>query len=98
LDVIKNTSNNSPTYASRALGYIGLTMYKSVVNGSIIFKSITEDVNGLDKIKNPDSIQNIDWELALNSGQQEIIKSLYPHAMDETILEIDSLYKSIIES
>ena len=25
---------NSPTYGSRALGYLGLTMYETVVNGS----------------------------------------------------------------
>ena len=97
IDVIKNSPDNSPTYASRALGYIGLTMYESVVNGSIIFKSISTDLNGLGKITKPDSIQNMDWELALNAGQQEILKSLYAHAPEELIQKIDSLYQSTID-
>jgi hypothetical protein len=77
IDVIKDSLDNSPTYASRALEYIGITMYDSVVNGSIIYKSISTDLNGLVKIVKPDSMQNMDLELALNVGQQEILKSLY---------------------
>ena len=33
LKTIQFTFPNSPTYTSRSLGYIGLTMYESVVHG-----------------------------------------------------------------
>lgn len=97
LYVIKNSPSNSPTYASRALGYIGLTMYESVVNGSIIFKSITSDLNGLGATPKPEVGQEMDWEIALNAGQSEILKSLYAHAPEELSAKVDSLYASIID-
>ena len=31
--ITRNTPANSPTFSSRAFGYIGLTMYESVVGG-----------------------------------------------------------------
>ena len=39
-NTIQFTFPNSPTYTSRSLGYIGLTMYESVVHGSAIHKSV----------------------------------------------------------
>lgn len=97
LDVIKDSPDNSPTYASRSLGYIGLTMYESTVKGSIIFKSIATDLNGMAATLNPDEGQEMDWEIALNAGQKEIINSLFPHATEEMRGKMDSLYSLIIE-
>lgn len=33
LHITKTTPANSPTFASRGFGYIGLTMYESIVHG-----------------------------------------------------------------
>ncbi|AWV99127.1 vanadium-dependent haloperoxidase [Arcticibacterium luteifluviistationis] len=97
LQVIKNSPNNSPTYASRSLGYFGLTMYESTVKGSIIFKSITSDLTGLGATPAPEEGQEMNWEIALNAGQKEIINSIFPHAPIEIKEKIDSLYKLIKE-
>ncbi|WP_341227074.1 vanadium-dependent haloperoxidase [uncultured Arcticibacterium sp.] len=96
LDVVKGSPNNSPTYASRCLGYFGLTMYESTVKGSIIFKSITPDLTGLGSTPDPEEGEEMNWEIALNAGQKEIIHALYPHAPAEISAKIDSLYDLII--
>lgn len=97
LQVIKGSPDNSPTYASRCLGYFGLTMYESTVKGSIIFKSITPDLNGLGSTPDPEDGQEMNWEIALNAGQKEIIHALYPHAPVAMNVKIDSLYDLIID-
>lgn len=93
LNVIKNAPDNSPTYTSRSLGYIGLTMYESVVAGSIIYQSIAPQLNGLGKL--PEA-NKLDWEVALSAGQKEIILDLYPHIRDFSKNEMLAYYDSLI--
>jgi hypothetical protein len=45
---------NTPTYGSRALGFMGLTMYECVVNGSNQHQSLAGQLSGLDKLPVPD--------------------------------------------
>src|SRR6188474_1280577 len=45
--ITKNTPANSPTFASRCFGYIGLTMYESVVNGYPEYQSVAPQLNEL---------------------------------------------------
>ena len=40
------TPSNSPTYASRCIGYIGLTMYESIVQGYDDYQSLEGQRNG----------------------------------------------------
>ena len=96
LNTIKISPQNSPTYASRSLGYMGLTMYESVVNGSILYKSIAPELNGLGALPVKENIKDTDWELALNAGQSFMLKSLYPHAPTYIFMQIDSLYEGVI--
>ena len=98
ISTLKESPENSPTYASRALGYIGLTMYESVAKGSIIYQSITNGLNGLGQTPQPDSLEQMDWEVALNAGQKEIISLLYPHAMSDVSDQWQTLYEEILAS
>lgn len=91
LHTIRFTFPNSPTYTSRSLGYIGLTMYESVVNGSAVHKSLVGQVNGLTTLPQPQVGQTYNWELSLNAGQALILKSLYPHAQPNVVAVIDSM-------
>src|SRR5215210_2143278 len=52
--ITRNTPANSPTFASRCFGYIGLTMYESVVNGFTDYKSIASQLNGLGPLPLPE--------------------------------------------
>ncbi|MCP9767294.1 phosphatase PAP2 family protein [Lacihabitans sp. LS3-19] len=86
----------SPTYVSRSLGYIGLTMYETAVNGSIIYKSIASQLNGLGELPKPETGLKYDWETALNSGQSLILRRMYQHAMADDNARLDSLELAIL--
>src|SRR5687767_3951686 len=85
LRTIQFTFPNSPTYTSRSLGYIGLTMYESVVHGRAELKSMAGQLSGLVSLPEPDLSKEYNWALSLNSGQASILKSLYPHATSNIV-------------
>lgn len=95
LDVIKNSPNNSPTYASRSLGYIGLTMYETVVAGSANYQSIGSELNGLGQTELEG---NLDWEIAQSAGVKLMLEKLYAHAPDRYKRQIDNLYEADLEA
>ncbi|MCY7355912.1 MAG: phosphoesterase, partial [Rudanella sp.] len=91
LYITKNTPANTPTYASRCLGYIGLTMYESVVPGFALYQSLAGQLNGLESLPKPDPGKTYDWRLALNAGQAHILKRIYNQTSDANKHRIDSL-------
>ena len=97
LYITQFTPANSPTYASRGVGYIGLTMYESIVHGFPQYQSIAPQLNELGALSLPDPNQSYDWEMALNSGQAEIIRSIYNQTSDKNKAKIDSLENLIYE-
>ncbi len=94
LYITKNTPANSPTFASRCLGYIGLTMYESIVPGFPHHQSVAPQLNGLGKLSSPPKGESIIWEIALNAGQAEILRKIYIQTSDENKSMIDSLEQS----
>ncbi len=95
LYITKNTPANSPTYASRCLGYIGLTMYESVVPGFPEYNSLAGQLNGLDSLPVADSRLAYNWQLSLNAGQAAMLRSLYNQTSDENKAKIDSLEQAL---
>lgn len=91
------TPANSPTYASRALGYVGLTMYESVVNGYEDYNSIAPSLNGLGDLPKPEKDKKYNWILSLNAAQAEILRGVYNQTSDENKLKIDSLENEIFQ-
>lgn len=96
--ITKNTPANSPTFASRAFGYIGLTMYESVVHASPHHRSLAGQLSGLTELPQPEKGKKYNWALALNAGQAQILKSIYVQTSDENKAKIDSLQKVIQQS
>ena len=95
LFILKNTPSNSPTFASRTLGYIGLTMYESVVNGYDGYQSMEGQLNGLTDLPIPESGVNYNWPAALNAGQAEIIRLIYVQTSDSNLMRVDALESEI---
>jgi hypothetical protein len=89
--ITKNTPANSPTYASRCFGYIGLTMYESVVFSSSEFQSIANQLNGLKLKTTQESPSDLVTELAFNAATARILKNIYNQTSDQNKLKIDSL-------
>lgn len=98
LYITKNTPANSPTYASRCLGYIGLTMYESIVNGYPEYHSLAGQLNGLHDLAIPDKSEIYSWPIALNAAQAQIIRLIYQQTADTNQLKIDSLEHTIYYS
>jgi hypothetical protein len=98
LYIAKNTPANSPTFASRGFGYIGVTMYESIVHGFKNKKSLAGQLNQLNNLPFPDSSKKYSWGLALNAGQAFILKNIYLQTSDENKLMIDSLETLISNS
>ncbi|MBT8307863.1 MAG: vanadium-dependent haloperoxidase [Maribacter sp.] len=97
LFITQYTPANSPTYASRAFGYIGLTMYESVVNGFESHNSMAGQLNGLSDLPQPEENKPYDWVLSLNAAQAAILKNVYMQTSDENKLRIDSLERVIYD-
>jgi hypothetical protein len=92
------TPANSPTYASRTAGYIGLTMYESIVHGYPSYRSLAGQLNGLENLPVPEAGASYHWILSLNAGQAAILKYLYNQTADSNKVRIDSLEALIYAS
>ena len=95
LYITQYTPANSPTYASRGLGYIGLTMYESIVPGYPSHQSLAGQLNGFYRIPVPEADAPYHWVLSLNAGQASILRNIYNQTSDENKLKIDSLEGAI---
>ena len=97
LYVTKNTPSNSPTFASRGFGYIGTTMYESIVHGYPEYRSLAGQLNELPELPMPDDNATYDWILSLNAGQSYILKKIYNQTSDANKLKIDSLEQVVFK-
>lgn len=91
LHILKTTPANTPTFASRSLGYIGLTMYESVVAGYSDYNSMAGQLNGLDSLPEIQKGKKYNWQLSLNAAQAQILRSIYIQTSDLNKHKIDSL-------
>ena len=96
LIIAERTPNNSPTYASRGFGYIGLAMYESIVGGYKEYRSMAGQLNGLATSPKIDTTQKYNWVLSLNAGQAWIHKNVYEQTSDVNKKTIDSLESKIL--
>jgi membrane-associated phospholipid phosphatase len=96
--ITHHTPSNSPTYASRCLGYIGVTMYESVVHGDSSYQSLAGQLNELAALPQPEPGTTYDWPAACNAGQAGILKLIYNQTSDANKSSIDSLATEIRRS
>jgi PAP2 superfamily len=95
LQIMKKTPGGSPTYGSRSLGYLGLTMYESVVGGVPNKRSLAGQLKGLKGLEKPSKGKKYNWVLSLNAGQSLLLKKLYKHTSLKNINTIDSLEREV---
>ncbi|MCR9065171.1 MAG: phosphatase PAP2 family protein [Cytophagales bacterium] len=91
LYIMQYTPANSPTYASRSIGYIGLTAYESVVNSTEEYLSMAGQLNGLDALPIPEPNKEYNWLASYNAAQAEILRGIYMQTSDVNKAKIDSL-------
>ena len=89
--ITQTTPANTPTFASRCFGYIGLVMYESIVPGYPSFNTVAPQLNGLDSMPVANSKAVYHWPLSLNASQAEILRLIYVQTSDANKKKIDSL-------
>lgn len=96
LKIAEKTPGNSPTYASRSFGYLGLTMYETVVNGYPEYQSLAGQLNDLKTLPKPTAGLKYNYVLSLNAGQAYMLKNIYEQTSSVNKASIDSLEKVIL--
>lgn len=94
--VIRYSPSNSPTYASRSLGYLGLTLYECVVSADTLHRSLAGQLNGLPALPPPQPGQVYDWPVVLSAGQSFLLVRLYAHSTSAILSRVDSLHRAVI--
>lgn len=90
---------NSPTYSSRSMGYLGLAMYESIVDGDSSRQSMSHQLNGL-SLPLAEPGKAYQWILSMNAAEDTLLKLLYPVPENSHRFirnKIDSLYNAIHE-
>ena len=95
LYITKKTPANSPTFASRCIGYLGLAQYEAIVHGISDHQSLAGQLTELESLPLPISESSYNWLMVLNRSQSELLKSLYLQTSDENKFKIDSLENKI---
>nr|WP_293837493.1 vanadium-dependent haloperoxidase [uncultured Arsenicibacter sp.] len=95
LRLARNTPGNTPTFASRSFGYMGLTMYETGVYGIPDHQSLAGQVAGISSLPQPESGKTYDWVLSINAGQAFMLSQLYENTADKNKQAIDSLSMAI---
>ncbi len=84
---------NTPTYGSRALGYLGLTMYESVVVSSKSNHSIARQLCDTLILPKLDRKKRFSPELSLNAGQSFMMRAMFGYT--NRMYHVDSLTAAI---
>lgn len=91
VDIIPTTEGFTPPVSARALGYSGLTLYESVVNGSSEYESLKGKLNDFDKLPEPDENLVYNWAIVANTAMAEITTYLFSNTNEVNKLRIKEL-------
>jgi predicted small secreted protein len=93
LELIEQTAGFSPPVASRALSYMGATLYETVTPGIPGYRSLAGELNGLEPLTQPGA--EIHWPAAANSALAEITRKLFRSAEPDLLQAIDALEETL---
>jgi PAP2 superfamily len=78
LDLIKTTNGYTPPVASRTLGYIGVTVYESLLPGMPDSKSLAGQLNGLTALPSPEFGKEYYMPAIANAALANINTKMFP--------------------
>ncbi len=91
LELVRATPGYSPPVASRALGYMGVTLYEVVQPGMPGYRSLAGQLNELERVPAIDPAQAYHWPAAANSALAALVRELFPTAPPEQVAAVDAL-------
>ncbi len=101
MDLFLNVERYAPGYrppvAARALAYINLAAYETIVPSSSSYQSIASKFAGL-TIPKIESAKTYNYEVAVNEAYYVMMKNFFPHVADSYKTSIETLYKQLNKS
>lgn len=95
LQLIQQTPGFSPPVASRALGYMGLTLYESVVPGMPGYQSLAGQLNELSSLPWAQPDEPLHWPTVANAAMATMTRMMFSNASAENKARIDTLERSL---
>jgi len=95
LQLIQQTPGFSPPVASRALGYMGLTLYEAVVPGMPGYQSLAGQLNELSSLPWAQPDEPLHWPTVANASLATMSRMMFSNATAENKARIDLLERSL---
>jgi hypothetical protein len=95
LQLIQQTPGFSPPVAARALGYMGLTLYESVVPGMPGYQSLAGQLNELSSLPWAQPDEPLHWPTVANAALATMTRMMFSNASAENKARIDLLERSL---
>lgn len=95
LQLIQQTPGFSPPVAARALGYLGLALYESVVPGMPQHRSLSGQLNELESLPWTQPDEPLHWPTVANAALAAMTRMMFPTASAENKARIDQLERNL---
>jgi membrane-associated phospholipid phosphatase len=95
LQLIQQTPGFSPPVAARALGYLGLALYESVLPGMPAQRSLAGQLNELDSLPWAQPDETLHWPTVANAAMAAMTRLMFPTASAENKTRIDLLERNL---
>ena len=95
LQITQQTPGFSPPVAARALAYLGLTLYESVVPGMDGYRSLAGQLNELSSLPWAQPDEPLHWPSVANAAMATMTRMMYSNASAENKAKIDLLQRSL---
>jgi len=93
--LLQQTPGNSPPVAARTLGYLGLTLYESVVPGMPGHQSLAGQLNELSSLPWAQPDEPLHWPTVANASMATMTRMMFSNASAENKGRIDLLERSL---
>ncbi|CAM8631615.1 PAP2_haloperoxidase domain containing protein [Comamonadaceae bacterium] len=95
LQLIQQTPGFSPPVAARAMAYISLSLYESVVPGMPGYQSLAGQLNDLSSLPWAQPDEPLHWPTVANASMATMVRMMFPTATAENKARIDLLERSL---
>lgn len=93
--LIQQTPGFSPPVAARAMGYLGLTLYESVVPGMPGYQSLAGQLNELSSLPWAQPDEALHWPTVANAAMATMTRMMFSNASPDNKARIDLLERSL---
>ena len=95
LQLIQQTPGFSPPVAARALGYLGLTLYESLVPGLPGYQTLAGQLNELSSLPLAQPDEPLHWPTVANAALATMTRMLFNHASPDNKARIATLERGM---